>query len=105
MALQRGHDEYLNPFSPHTKGHKLQQEGFAGSRCAENRNIGILINQGIENIHNGKGVVKFVDSQQNAVIIAHLKADKGITACNARCKRIPLGAGIQVLFQRYQRQR
>ena len=105
VPFQRSNDEYLGAFSPHPQCHQLQGEGFACAAGPHDCNVGVLIGCGIENIHDHKGIVIFVDAEQNAIVIAQLISGKGIAACSPACQHIALGALIQMLFQICQRQR
>ena len=94
MPFQRSDDKYLGAFSPHPQCHQLQGEGFTCTAGSHDRNVGVLIDCGIENVHDHKGVVVFVNTEQNAVIVAQLISGKGIAACCPACQHIALGALI-----------
>ena len=73
MPLQRSDDENGDVFAPHPECHQLHGKGFACTAGAQDRHVGVLIDRGIENIHDNQGAVIFVDSQKDAIVIAHLK--------------------------------
>ena len=89
MPFQRSDDKYLDSLAPHPQGHKLHRKGFAGAAGAENGNVGVLVDAGIKNIHDNQGIVMLVDSQQNAVVIAHLVRGEWIAAGRTGGQHIP----------------
>ena len=99
------YDKYLNALSPHSKRHQLHQKGLASARGSENGNVRIFIDLRIENIHDRQRIVVTVDTQKNAVIVTHFKADKWVTACCSACQNVTLGALEQMLFKVYKRER
>ena len=92
IALQRSDNECLDILSSHSQCHKLHGECLTGTGCAENRHIRILVNTAVKDIHNDERVIVLVDTEQNAVVIAHLKGRKRITACHASCQNVSFGA-------------
>ena len=104
MPLQRSDDENGNVFAPHPERHQLHGKGLACAAGAQDRHIGVLINRGIENIHDNQGAVIFVDSQKDAVVIAHLKRGEGIAAGRAARQQVALAALIKPFLHRDQRE-
>ena len=105
VALQGSHDKYLYAFAPHTQGHELHRKGLAGSAGPKNGDIGILVDAGIENVHNDERIVVLVDAEKNAIVITHLIACKWIAAGRAGGKDIALRPLVELAFQRDQGQR
>lgn len=64
------------PFLLHPESHSLHGEGFSGSGCSKNGNVGILILFGVKNIGDDQGVIMFVDTKKNAVVITNAITDK-----------------------------
>ena len=60
VAFQRGHDEHLDAFASHTGGHELHGEALARAAGAQDGDIGVLVDVGIEDIHDDEGVVVLV---------------------------------------------
>ena len=89
MPLQRRDDEDLNPFSPHPGRHELHGEALAGATGPEDRHVRVFVNAGIKYVHDDERVVVLVDAQQNAVVVAHFVAGKGITARRAQRQDVP----------------
>ena len=99
MAFQRSHDEHLDAFAPHTGSHQLHGKTLTRAAGAQNCDIGILVDSGIEDVHDDKRVVVLVHPQQNAVVIAHLIAGEGIAAHRTQGQHIAAGAFIEMFFQ------
>ena len=95
MALQRSNNKDLDTLTPHTCCHQLHTKTLAGAAGAKNGNIGILVDPAVKDVHDDQGVVVFVDSKQDAVVIPHFIAGKGIPACRTQRQHIALGSLIQ----------
>ena len=104
MPLQRSDDKNGDVFAPHPERHQLHGEGFACTAGAQDRHVGVLIDRGIENIHDNQGAVIFVDSQKNAIVIAHLKRSEGITAGRAARQQVAFAALIKPFLHGNQRE-
>lgn len=96
MPFERRDDKDLNSLAAHTQSHQLKCKGFSGSAGSENGDIGILVDAGIEDVHDDERIVVFIDAEKNTVVIAHLIAGEGITAGGSRCQNIPLKLNIAV---------
>ena len=105
MPFERRDDKDLNSLAAHTQSHQLKCKGFSCSAGSENGDIGILVDAGIEDVHDDERVVVFIDAEKNTVVIAHLIAGEGITAGGSCCQNIPLRPLIELAFQRNQRER
>ena len=62
-------------FPPHSQRHQLHGKGFAGTARAKDRDIGVLTDRRIEDVHDNEGTIVLVDAQQDTVIITHLRGD------------------------------
>ena len=105
MSFQWSNDKYLNAFPAHPESHSLHGEGFSGSGCSKNGNVGILILFGVKNIGDDQGVIMFVDTKKNAVVITNAITDKWITACRTGSQRIAFGKFVKFFVQADQRKR
>ncbi|KAF5035211.1 hypothetical protein DSECCO2_588030 [anaerobic digester metagenome] len=103
MPFEGCEDKNLNTLAAHPKCHKLQRKSLACAAGSQNRQVGVFVDAAVEDVHDDKRVVVLVDAQQNAVIVAHFIAGKGVAACGAQGQHVALGAFIQLLFQRNQR--
>ena len=100
VSFQRGYDKYLNTLAPHSGCHQLHGEALACAAGAQNGDVGVLINPGIEDVHNNEGIVVLVHPQQNAVVVAHLIAGVGVAACRPQGEDVALGPLKEVFLQR-----
>ena len=82
----------------------MKSKGLTGTAGAQDRHIGVLIDRGIENIHDNQGAVIFVDSQKNAIVIAHLKRSEGITAGRAARQQVAFAALVKPFLHGNQRE-
>ena len=82
----------------------MKSKGLTGTAGAQDRHIGVLIDRGIENIHDNQRAVIFVDSQKNAIVIAHLKRGEGIAAGRTARQQVALAALIEPFLHRDQRE-
>ena len=105
VAFQGRQHENLYALAPHTERHQQDQEGLACAAGAAYGNVGVLIDLGIEDVDNDRGVVVFVQAEQDTVFITQLIGREGIAACHTSGQRIALGALIEMLFHADQRQR
>ena len=105
MPFERRDDKDLNSLAAHTQSHQLKCKGFSGSAGSENGDIGILVDAGIEDVHDDERIVVFIDAEKNTVVIAHLIAGEGIAAGSSRCQNITLRPLIELALQRNQRER
>ena len=105
MPFERRDDKDLNSLAAHTQSHQLKCKGFSGSAGSENGDIGILVDAGIEDVHDDERIVVFIDAEKNTVVIAHLIAGEGIAAGSSRCQNITLRPLIELALQRSQRER
>ena len=105
VAFQGCQHKNLYAFASHTERHQQDQEGLACAAGAAYGNVGVLIDLGIEDVDNDRGVVVFVQAEQDTVFITQLIGREGIAACHTSGQRIALGAFIEVLFHADQRQR
>ena len=104
MALERRHNKDLDALAPHPRGHKLHGKALACAAGAQNCYVGILVDSAVEDVHNDEGVVVLVDAQEDAVVITHLVAGKGIAACRSQGQHIALGAFKEAALQGDQRE-
>ena len=105
MAFERSHDENLNPFSSHPRCHELHREALSCAAGAEYRHVGVFIDSGIKDIHNGKRVVVLVDTKEYAVVVAHLIACKWVATGGTQGQNIAFGAFVKPVLQSGQRER
>ena len=105
VAFQGCQHKNLYAFASHTERHQQDQEGLACAAGAAYGNVGVLIDLGIEDVDNDRGVVVFVQAEQDTVFITQLIGREGIAACHAGGQCVALGAFIEVLFHADQRQR
>ena len=98
MGFKRSQYKDLNPLPSHSQSHKLHGKGFSRPAGAQNCYIGVLIDRAVKNIRNDKRAVVFIYTQQNAIIIAHFIAGKGIAACRALCQQVAFTLFIQLFF-------
>ncbi len=96
MPFERRDDKDLNSLAAHTQSHQLKCKGFSGSAGSENGDIGILVDAGIEDVHDDERIVVFIDAEKNTVVITHLIAGEGIAAGSSRCQNITLKLNIAV---------
>lgn len=94
VAFQRCDDKGLDVLPPHTERHQLHRKGLTGTGGTEDRHVCVFIDAAIEDVHNNQRIVMLVDPEQNAVIIAHLKARERITACHTGGQDVAFGSGI-----------
>ena len=97
MAFERCYDEDLGAFPTHAESYQLERKGFAGTAGSQKNHIGVFIYAAIEDINYDQAVVMLVDSEQDAVLIAHLKRGERITTGSRRGKHISL-ARLKELF-------
>ena len=105
MALEGCDDKHLDTLAPHPQCHKLHGKGFSRAAGSQDRHVRILVDLGIEDIHDDKGIVDFVCPKQDTIVIAQLESRKQVTACGAGRQHVALGAPKQMLFQTGERQR
>ena len=55
----------------------MHGEGLARAGGAEDCHVCVLVDAGIEYIHDNQGVVVLVYPQKDAVVVTHLKGGKG----------------------------
>ena len=99
MALQRCHNKDLNALAPHPGGHELHGKALACTAGAQDRYVGVLVNPAVEDVHNDEGVVVLIDAQEDAVVITHLIAGKGVAACRSQGQYVALGAFKETALQ------
>ena len=75
----------------------MERKGFAGTAGSQKNHIGVFIYAAIEDINYDQAVVMLVDSEQDAVLITHLKRGERITTGSRRGKHISL-ARLKELF-------
>ena len=97
MAFERCYDEDLGTFPSHAESYQLERKGFAGTAGSQKNHIGVFIYAAIEDINYDQAVVMLVDSEQDAVLITHLKRGERITTGSRRGKHISL-ARLKELF-------
>ena len=97
MAFERCYDEDLGTFPTHAESYQLERKGLAGTAGSQKNHIGVFIYAAIEDINYDQAVVMLVDSEQDAVLIAHLKRGERITTGSRRGKHISL-ARLKELF-------
>ena len=105
VPFERRDDEHLNPFAPHSQRHELHGKGLATAARAENGDVGVFVDAGIKDVHNDERIVVFVDTEQNAVVIAQLIRRERIAACRAQCQHIPFAALKERFIQLHKRKR
>ena len=96
VSFERRDDKDLNSLAAHAQSHQLKCKGFSGSAGSENGYIGILVDAGIEDVHDDERIVVFIDAEKNTVVIA---------PGGSRCQNIPLRPLIELALQRNQRKR
>ena len=105
MPFEGGDDKHLDSFPPHTQPHQLHRKGFSGSAGSQNRHICVLVNFRVENIDNNKGIIDFIGSKKDTVVVTEFKGSERIAACCSRGQHVSFGTSIQMLFQICQRER
>ena len=65
MPFERRDDKDLNSLAAHTQSHQLKCKGFSGSAGSENGDIGILVDAGIEDVHDDERIA--VEKMQRIV--------------------------------------
>ena len=105
VAFQGCQHENLYAFAPHTERHQQDQKGLARAAGAAYGNVGVLIDLGIEDVDDDRGVVVLVQAEQDAIFVTQLIGRERIAACYAGGQCIAFGAFIEVLFHADQRQR
>ena len=95
VALDGRHNKTLNPTHPHSKSQQLHGEGLACPRGAQQHQVGVFVNLGVEQVHNAQGVVVPVDPQQHSVVVGHLKTAKGIGGSCPAGEYVPPGLFLQ----------
>ena len=75
MPFERRDDKDLNSLAAHTQSHQLKCKGFSGSAGSENGDIGILVDAGIEDVHDDERIVVFIDAEKNTVVITQFMAN------------------------------
>ena len=99
MPFERRDDKDLNSLAAHAQSHQLKRKGFSGSAGSENGDIGILVDAGIEDVHDDERIIVFIDAEKNTVVITHLIACKWIAAGRAGGKDIALRPLVELAFQ------
>lgn len=99
MAFERCYDEDLGTFPTHAESYQLERKGFAGTAGSQKNHIGVFIYAAIEDINYDQAVVMLVDSEQDAVLITHLKRGEGIATGRRGCQHIALAGLEQLLIQ------
>ena len=99
MAFERCYDEDLGTFPAHAESYQLERKGFAGTAGSQKNHIGVFIYAAIEDINYDQAVVMLVDSEQDAVLITHLKRGEGIATGRRGCQHIALAGLEQLLIQ------
>ncbi len=99
MSLQRSDNEYLRAFTPHAQSDQLERKGLAGTAGSQKNHIGVFIYAAVEDINYDQAVVMLVDSEQDAILITHLKRGEGIATGRRGCQHIALASLEQLLIQ------
>ena len=67
----------LNSLAAHAQSHQLKRKGFSGSAGSENGDIGILVDAGIEDVHDDERIVVFIDAEKNNTAHLHRGSFRG----------------------------
>ena len=99
MSLQRSDNEYLRAFTPHAQSDQLEREGLTCAACSKKYHIGVFVNPAIEDIHDDQAVVMLINTEQDAILVTHLKRGEGIATGRRGCQHIALAGLEQLLIQ------
>ena len=103
MPFRWSKDKDLNATHPHSERHQLHRKCFSGAAGANDGNIGIFIDSGIEEVYNAQRVIMPIDSQKDTRVIGHLKGSKHISGSCARSQNISLGFSLQLRVKEQKR--
>ncbi len=95
MPFQWGNNVDGDALPAHPQRHELHGKGLPRAAGAQDRHVGILIDGAVENIHNNEGTVILIHPQQDAVVVTHLIAGKGIAACRPAGQQVAPAFFIQ----------
>ena len=99
MALVRRNDEHLHVFAAEPERHELHCKCFPRTGRPQDRDVGILVNPGIEDIHDDQGIVRLVDPHQDPVLIRHLIGRERVAACHPGGQDVPFRLLIELPVQ------
>ena len=99
MAFERCYDEDLGTFPTHAESYQLEREGLTCAACSKKYHIGVFVNPAIENIHDDQAVVMLINTEQDAILVTHLKRGEGIATGRRGCQHIALVGLEQLLIQ------
>ena len=90
VSFDRRQNKALNATHPHPTGKQLQGKRLSGTACTDHIEIAVLMLLRIEEVHDTKGIVIPIDTEQYSVVIRNLITRKHIRRCSATRQDIAL---------------
>ena len=95
VAFDGRQNKALDAAHPHPQCQQLHGKGLPCPGGAQQHQVGVFLELGVEQVHDAQGVVVPVDPQQHAVVIRHLETAEGVGGRRPTGEHVPPGFLLQ----------